>query len=259
VPPEGKVSVHSTGGALNRYPAGEVLLDRISGHRDADSTACPGDALYAQIPRLRAMVSGDTRGTTTLGFSAARAHIPYGRKARLSGSLKTTSSGDLAGRRVRIQSLGGASGSRTLTQVSTDSRGSFSTSVRLSFNRTLAAQFGGDLSLRPAQSSSLSIGIRPRVTATISESAAVLKTGQRVLVSGSVRPRKRTALLLIDRETASGTFRRIAKKKVRARLGKIRVRHSFANIGTYRLRLGVDADARNLSARSQPIQVKVTP
>ena len=32
------------------------------GHRDTDRTACPGDALYAQLDELRALVaSGDAR------------------------------------------------------------------------------------------------------------------------------------------------------------------------------------------------------
>ena len=58
-PPTGTVQVTSSGGSLNRYPAGaKVTLNRISGHRDGDATACPGDGLYAQLPQLRQMVTG---------------------------------------------------------------------------------------------------------------------------------------------------------------------------------------------------------
>ena len=53
VPTEGTVVVTSRGGASNRYPSGmPVTLERISGHRDGDSTSCPGELLYAQLPDL---------------------------------------------------------------------------------------------------------------------------------------------------------------------------------------------------------------
>ena len=54
VPCEGGLTIVSGGGSLNRYPSGTpVALQRISGHRDGDSTECPGNALYAQLPELR--------------------------------------------------------------------------------------------------------------------------------------------------------------------------------------------------------------
>ena len=54
---EGTATLTSAGGSRNRYPAGTLVkLNRISGHRDAFNTTCPGDALYAQLPTLRRMV-----------------------------------------------------------------------------------------------------------------------------------------------------------------------------------------------------------
>ena len=39
----------------NRYPNGTpVVFQRVSGHRDGNETTCPGEALYAQLPDLRA-------------------------------------------------------------------------------------------------------------------------------------------------------------------------------------------------------------
>jgi hypothetical protein len=58
VPLIGSVTVPSSGGTTNRYPAGTaVTFQRISGHRDGDTTECPGSALYAQLPGLRALAS----------------------------------------------------------------------------------------------------------------------------------------------------------------------------------------------------------
>ncbi len=54
VTPTGQVTIESKGGTLNRYRSGTpVTFERISGHRDGDSTSCPGAALYAQLPALR--------------------------------------------------------------------------------------------------------------------------------------------------------------------------------------------------------------
>ena len=57
-PVQGQVTVLSGGGETNRYRAGTpVTFERISGHRDADATTCPGDALYAQLPQLRELAA----------------------------------------------------------------------------------------------------------------------------------------------------------------------------------------------------------
>ncbi len=48
------VRVNPAGAVYSRFPAGaRVSLPRIAGHRDADSTDCPGDALYGELPALR--------------------------------------------------------------------------------------------------------------------------------------------------------------------------------------------------------------
>ena len=73
VPARGRVTLASGGGSLNRYPAGSrPTFERISGHRDADATACPGDGLYGQLTRLRDMV--------TPGPPRAAAMSPTGRR-----------------------------------------------------------------------------------------------------------------------------------------------------------------------------------
>jgi hypothetical protein len=52
--PVGQLVLTSAGGSANRYRSGTpVTFERISGHRDGDTTSCPGSALYAQLPALR--------------------------------------------------------------------------------------------------------------------------------------------------------------------------------------------------------------
>jgi hypothetical protein len=59
VPAQGRVTVHvnPAGAVYSRFPANAaVSLPRIAGHRDADTTDCPGDALYSQLPAIRPRV-----------------------------------------------------------------------------------------------------------------------------------------------------------------------------------------------------------
>jgi hypothetical protein len=60
VPAQGRITVrvHSAGAVYSRFPANaRVSLRRIAGHRDADSTDCPGNALYGELPSLRRSVA----------------------------------------------------------------------------------------------------------------------------------------------------------------------------------------------------------
>jgi uncharacterized protein with LGFP repeats len=48
-----------------KFPLGQVVtFNRVSGHRDAVATQCPGDALYAQLPAIRKQASSAVFGLT---------------------------------------------------------------------------------------------------------------------------------------------------------------------------------------------------
>jgi len=54
VPARGKMTLTSAGGAASRYPRGKrVRVKRIIGHRDVNTTSCPGGAAYLQLPQIR--------------------------------------------------------------------------------------------------------------------------------------------------------------------------------------------------------------
>jgi hypothetical protein len=65
----GKTTLVSAGGSASRYPAGrKVRLNRIIGHGTVGLTACPGEALAAEIPKLRRLVQerlDESAGGTT--------------------------------------------------------------------------------------------------------------------------------------------------------------------------------------------------
>ncbi|WP_433295771.1 N-acetylmuramoyl-L-alanine amidase [Actinoplanes sp. CA-030573] len=69
-PPNGKV-VYTSGGG-DRYPLGRrVTMYRISGHRDAGRTDCPGDSLYRQLPQIRAIAGAAPIGLRLLRVPGA--------------------------------------------------------------------------------------------------------------------------------------------------------------------------------------------
>ena len=76
VDPLGKAVLTSGGGSTSKYPAGaQVTVNTILGHRDTNSTACPGDSGYAKLPGLRKAVAdriaaGSTSSTSTAPIEA---------------------------------------------------------------------------------------------------------------------------------------------------------------------------------------------
>ncbi len=59
VPAQGKVAVrvNPAGAQFSKYRAdARVVLPHIAGHRDGDSTECPGDVLYGELPSIRPVV-----------------------------------------------------------------------------------------------------------------------------------------------------------------------------------------------------------
>jgi N-acetylmuramoyl-L-alanine amidase len=255
VPARGRVSVVSAGGATNRYPAGSTpSFERISGHRDGNGTACPGNGLYAQLGQLRAMVSpGPPRAATATAARAQRRNVAYGQKAVL--QLGLTSSGTPLGqRRVAVQILGRL-GWRTQHSVTTGVTGRAETRLRIASNRTMRARYSGEVALLPSSSPPVPFGVRPRVTLALG--ARIVAPGGRVPVSGSVSPRKAQAVLSVKRQTSSGRLVLVSRRRVALRSGRLRTSLRIRRPALYRVRLSTRRDTRNLSARSEAIAFRV--
>jgi hypothetical protein len=102
------VRVNAAGASYSKYPANaRVSLPRISGHRDADSTECPGDALYGQLPGIRGRVlrlAGEPV-KATLALVAAPAPPPGSspQPPQLAVTLAALGGSPLAGAPVQLQ------------------------------------------------------------------------------------------------------------------------------------------------------------
>jgi hypothetical protein len=130
-PCEGRVTVRVTakGAVYSRFPAGaRVSLPRVAGHRDADSTDCPGDALYGELTSVR-------HGAAALAGSPSRLILQPllgegGAPTGVIGSLSRLDGSPLAGATVAVQRRavshrGQTVVERTVAQAVTDSAGRF--------------------------------------------------------------------------------------------------------------------------------------
>jgi hypothetical protein len=130
VPAIGRVTVrvNPKGARYSPYPPGaHVSLPRIAGHRDGDSTECPGDALYGELPGIRP-------GVRRLAGRPARATLSLVQATVLSGSVAFLDGAPIAGAPVEIQlrsvsKKGAVVGEQTLAQAVTDATGRFSIPV----------------------------------------------------------------------------------------------------------------------------------
>jgi hypothetical protein len=127
-PTHGRVTVrvNPAGAIYSRFPANaRVSLQRIAGHRDADTTDCPGDVLYARLPATRAaagvLAPDPVRLTMTISVStpapgppptavpaepgtpSAPASAPAG--GPLTGMLGFLGGAPIAGAQVLVQAL----------------------------------------------------------------------------------------------------------------------------------------------------------
>ena len=89
VPAQGTVAETSSGGAQNRWGAGtRVRFARIAGHRDGVLTSCPGAALAARLPVVRARAAAlHAIPRALLTASPIGGTLPPGGPAWLTGRL----------------------------------------------------------------------------------------------------------------------------------------------------------------------------
>jgi hypothetical protein len=138
VPATGRIKVTSGGGPSTGYPAGtQVKLNRISGHRDADQTACPGAALYRALPALRKRVAQLEGAVSNLSL-AASPWVQYGSALPVSGMLTPATGGET----VEVRALAGGR-EVTVASALTAPDGTWSVDVALARTSVVRAVYRG--------------------------------------------------------------------------------------------------------------------
>ncbi|HEV2923390.1 MAG TPA: N-acetylmuramoyl-L-alanine amidase [Solirubrobacteraceae bacterium] len=145
------VRVNPAGAPFSKFPANaNVSLARISGHRDADSTDCPGNALYGELAtirgRVRRLAGRPARATLTLLPAAAPAAsgpgVPaaVGGARTLAGTLELLDGTPVGGAPIavqarRVSAKGLVVSERTLAESSTDPLGRWSLALSVVASR----------------------------------------------------------------------------------------------------------------------------
>jgi hypothetical protein len=181
VPATGRTKVVSAGGSSTGYPAGTpVTVNRISGHRDVDLTACPGAALYRQLPKLRTRVKKLEGSVSRLSLTTSAPSATYGSGLTVSGTLTPASGGEA----IEIRQLA-AGKERAIATALTAPDGTWSANVPAESNGVLRAVYHGG-STPGVISNVASLLVTPSLTLTTDAT----EPGT-VKVSGTVSPEKR--------------------------------------------------------------------
>jgi N-acetylmuramoyl-L-alanine amidase len=220
VPTTGEVTVVSAGGNTNRYPAGTpVTFQRISGHRDGNNTACPGNVLYSQLDQLRtaaAQFAGPTLGISIYAPKQVRGVAP----TEVSGSLRFPDGSSPDAVTLGIEYLpatAGAAWRNVATAVATFD-GSWRATVELRGSGSLRAVFAGDSARAPLASPPRKITVLARLNLSLNRNR--LRLGNRVRARGTADPATHVRLMLDVRSR---------RRWVRSRTRLVRVRRGAYN------------------------------
>ncbi|HEV2775517.1 MAG TPA: N-acetylmuramoyl-L-alanine amidase [Solirubrobacteraceae bacterium] len=258
-PVSGAVAVISAGGPSNRYRDGAaVTFERISGHRDADKTSCPGDALFAQLPEIRARAAELAPQFAVLpppggavSLEAEDRTLDYPQPARLRGRATTADGSALVNAPISLQIASGR-GFVTVGRTATGTDGVWSTDLQTQYSRSLRA-----VARLPAGaligSPRLDVEVAPRLT---------LRTPKRVrarrsfTVRGAIGPRRPRVTLVIAREGSTGAMHTVARVPVKVKSGRFSTRVRLRRPALHRMQVVFAGDGRNRGTRSASVYVR---
>jgi N-acetylmuramoyl-L-alanine amidase len=250
VPAEGQVKVISNGGPDTPFRAGSpVTVNRISGHRDVDSTACPGAALYAQLPQLRRQVAALEGPVSQLTLTTPSAVLTFPQQLVLSGKLTPPAGLAIpAGATVQIQDRL-AAGGRTIATLPLAPDGSYSGSLPLPHNDVVRALYTGDGTLPRVAAAPVRAFVVPVVTLQASPPA-----NSAVTLTGTVAPAKRR-VIVEEQRLRKGAFKRVRLIRAGVVNGAFRLDVKLPKPGSYRFIARVPADRLTALGASAPVAV----
>src|SRR4051794_8113068 len=243
-PVDGTVDVISGGGNLNRYPNGKkITLNRISGHRDGDSTECPGDALYAQLGDIRTRAKKYWTPVATgerLTMTAPAARVAYGKALTLKGAFIGADGQAVANTKISIQKRGASGTWSTIAATTSAVDGEWQVDVPWKRAGAVRARAKAPGAVASAVSSSATVDIDP-----VLEAKALTRrvtAGRRVGIAGTLHP-DGAVRVRVERQLSSGKWLRGSDVVLRSRGGVFRGRILLRAPGLYRLtpRAGVAA------------------
>ncbi|HMJ36821.1 MAG TPA: N-acetylmuramoyl-L-alanine amidase [Baekduia sp.] len=234
-PVTGQVVLTSGGGSLNRYKSGTaVTLERICGHRDGDATACPGTALYDQLPDLRrraaAIAPSVPVASVDVTMAAPAAAILYGDALELRGALKRADGSAIAGQRVLVQKQG-TKGWVTVARTDTDAEGAWTASVAWRAAGSVRARAAVP-GLAVAVTGGARVGCLPKLAAAAQTTR--VRAGRSLTVSGTVHPLA-PVVVTIEKQGTDGRFRKTGTTTIKPKHAAFSAKVALKRPGLYRL------------------------
>lgn len=247
VPVQGQVTLTSGGGPSNRYPSGTpVVVNRVCGHRDGDSTSCPGDVLYGQLADLRnraARHAGPVSGIVVRAASRQHGTTPVNFDGVLHFADGSSPSGATLG--VEYTTAGSAWTQVTTTTCGYD--GTWATSAVLPSSGKVRAVFAGDGSRPRVESGAITVEVVPRMNLSVDKRRA--RTGSAFVVSGSLSPAQPRLVCLLERQIA-GRWRTVQRKRIATRAGAYATTVRPKKAGLYRVSIVADGVTRRKTLRA---------
>jgi hypothetical protein len=246
-PTQGQLTLISGGGASNRYRSGTpVTFERISGHRDADQTTCPGDALYAQLPDLRNRAS---RYATPVSAITVKAASQRGAKpTSVSGAIRFADGSSPAGAPLAVEYAG--KGTTAFSQIGTTQvglDGSWATSVVLPASGKVRAVFAGDATRPRLESRPVNVKVVPSLAITTSRRRA--KHGRTFRVTGTLNPTQALVVCLLEKQSR-GRWVTVQRKRIAPRQSRIDTKVRPKTPGLYRVSIIADGVTRRRTIRA---------
>lgn len=247
-------------------------LNRIAGHRDAGSTACPGSYVYKQLPAIRREVEaarGRGRASSTIALAAPSSAVTYGEPATFTGTLATAHDEPLVGRQVSSYVKEGARRWRLGPGSVTDESGGYSLEVDVRRNTKVIAVYEGDALTWGAQSPVARARVAPLVTIEALDGDAnpagvshyPSGTGE-VVLAGEVVPAHVHQSVRVRVSRLEGSEYQVVERGV-AELDNASA-YSYRFLvdeegGTYQAIALFSADEDHARARSEPVTFVVAP
>jgi hypothetical protein len=249
------VHVDPAGASFSRFPANApVKLKRISGHRDADSTDCPGNSLYRRLPRIRSRAAALAPRVASCTISGAAAQATFPSPIPVEGLLSILGGGPIANAEIEVQRRG-TKGEQTLAEAVTDANGHWSATVVSPQDAALRALYRGGGANLAVVSPKLYVAVAPAITLQTSTAGAA--PGTPVQVSGQVQPAKSVVHVVVSRQEADGTSSQVSSKKVRTSGGSFATTVQLNEPGQYAIVAHTDGDSRNAPGASAPVALTI--
>lgn len=254
-------AVTMTCGSTEKFKAGTtVSLPVIAGHRDANYTECPGDALYALLPTIRTTVARliePTPWIVTLRLSSAA--VPANKAVTYCGSVARSEGAPGSGA-VTIQRRPASGGAwAAWREAPLDAGGAYSLVVKMMNSNTwqFRARMPAATGTLTGYSSSQALVVQradlPKWRVTLGLSTTSVPAGSLVSISGAVKTasgRPGSGAVTIQRRPASGGSWHTWRTAALGARGVYALTVRIVNRNTWQLRSLMAGTAANLAGYS---------